>query len=237
MLKLSYDAACFEAQNIERMMGHLEQVILGLVNQPQASLAHLPIVTPQEQKQILVDWNRTETDYPRDKTIHALFEEQVEKTPDHIALVFEEEQLTYRALNERANQVAHTLRARYEAIKHQAFAPDTLVALCVERSMEMVIGILGILKAGGAYVPLDPSYPKDRLQYMLADTQAPLLVTQARLLAQLPSYSGEIVCLDRDRAVLDQASGANPRPIASAQHLAYVIYTSGSTGQAERGDD
>jgi len=142
-----------------------------------------------ERHKILVEWNNTQTDYPKDKCIHQLFEEQVERTPNAIAVVFEDQQLTYHELNCRANQLAHHLQSL-------GVKPEVLVGICVERSLEMVIGLLGILKAGGAYVPLDPSYPKERLAFMLADAQVPILLTQAKLVDGLLEHQAQIVCLE-----------------------------------------
>jgi amino acid adenylation domain-containing protein len=156
--------------------------------------------------------------------IHQLFEAQVERTPDAIAVVLEAEQLTYGELNRRANQLAHHLRAL-------GVGPEVLVAICLERSLEMVIGLLGILKAGGAFVPLDPAYPKERLAFMLKDAQAPVLLTQERLVAGLPEHDAKVICLDSGCGTFSCESGENPGSLTLPQNLAYVIYTSGSTGQ------
>jgi non-ribosomal peptide synthetase component F len=180
----------------------------------------------QERHQILVEWNRTERAYPRDKCIHQLFEEQAQRSPETVALVFEEESLTYQKLNTQADQLAHHLRSL-------GVGPDVLVALCVERSLEMVVALLGILKAGGAYVPLDPDYPRERLGFMLADSSAPLLVIQRRLLDRLPNLSGRILLLDE----VDSLKGCEHETVAplksdaARNSLAYMIYTSGSTGK------
>jgi non-ribosomal peptide synthetase component F len=155
--------------------------------------------------------------------LHQLFEAQVDKTPDTMALVAANGQLTYRELDRRANQLAHYLQTL-------GVRPDVLVGLCMERSLEMVIGLLGILKAGGAYVPLDPAYPKERLAFMLADTHAPVLLTQARVRAELPDYTGQVVSLDTEWHVIAQERTTPPQSPVTAANLAYVIYTSGSTG-------
>ena len=184
--------------------------------------------------------------YPEDKTIHQLFEEQVTKTPHNVAVVYEDQELTYEQLNERANQLAHHLRSL-------GVGPDTLVAIAVERSLEMIIGLLGILKAGGAYVPLDPTYPQERLQFMLEDTNAPILITQTHLRESFKDYSGKILSLQVDSETKDlfieesssntnkaeserwispsPHSSENPSPVSTPHNLAYVIYTSGSTGK------
>ena len=145
----------------------------GIVADPEQRISELPLVSEAEKHQLLVDWNDTKTDYPKDQCIHEMFETQVEKTPDTIALVFEDQQLTYRELNNRASRLA-----RY--LKKLGVGPEVLVGICVERSIEMVVGLLGILKAGGAYVPLDPTYPKERLRFMLQDSGAPVLIASRR---------------------------------------------------------
>ena len=181
-------------------------------------------MTAAERHQILVEWNRTERDYPRDKCVHQLFEEQVERTPDAVAVVFEKDSLTYRELNARANQLAHHLRSL-------GVGPDVLVGLCVERSLEMMVGLLGILKAGGAYVPLEPGYPKDRLAFMLADANASVILTQGRFRERLPPTPAKVICLDSDWEIIERESQDALEAIVTAENLAYVIYTSGSTGR------
>ena len=171
---IEYASDLFKASTIDRLIEHFLQLLKEIVSNPTQSIQTYEILTASEKQQILIEWNDTAHDYPRDKTIHQLFEEQVEKTPDNIAIVYEEQQLTYRELNERANQLAHYLRT-------QGVGPETLVAIACERSLEMIIGMMGILKAGGAYVPLDPAYPSERLEYMLEDTKAPVLLTQSWL--------------------------------------------------------
>jgi amino acid adenylation domain-containing protein len=163
-------------------------------------------------------------DYPHDKCIDELFEAQVEKSPDAIAVVFEDKQLTYQNLNQRANQLAHYLRKL-------GVGPETFVGLCVERSLEMIVGLLGVLKAGGAYVPLDPGYPKERLAFMLEETQAPVLLTQWGLIGKLSGHCARVVYLDTDWDEVARESKHNPRHQSTAENLAYVIYTSGSTGK------
>ena len=152
------------------MAGHFQTLLEAIVADPDQSIATLPILTEAERHQILVEWNDTAADYPKDKCIHQLFEEQVERTPDAIALEFEDKQITYRELNRRANQLAHHLISL-------GVGPEKLVGICVERSIEMVVGLLAILKAGGAYVPLDPTYPKERVKFMLKDSEACVLLT------------------------------------------------------------
>jgi non-ribosomal peptide synthetase component F len=195
----------------------------GITQAPEARLSDLPLLSAAERQQLLVEWNATQTDFPADRCIHQLFEAQVEHTPQATAVVFEDQSLTYAELNARANQLAHHLRTF-------GVGPDVLVGICVERSLEMVVGLLGILKAGGAYVPLDPAYPQERLAYMLEDSHAPVLVTQAALLGALPSSRAQSVCLDRDWQTIAR-NPTQPLNRTLPEHLAYVIYTSGSTGR------
>jgi aspartate racemase len=221
---LEYDADLFDAATIERVLGHYRTLLEGAVADPDRRLADLPLLTGGERQQLLVEWNRTDTDYPRDRCVHQLFEAQVERTPEAVAVVFEEQRLTYGELNARANRLAHHLRAL-------GAGPEVPVGICVERSLEMVVGLLGILKAGGAYLPLDPDNPPERLAFMLQDAQAPVVLTQARLRPRLPRSQARIVCLDADAEAIARHSGSNLASEVSADNLAYVTYTSGSTGQ------
>jgi len=223
LLRIAYDGHRFDVATIGRMLGHCRIVLEGMVAHPAQRLADVPLLTAAERQQVLVDWNYTATDYPQGQCLQALFEAQVERTPDAIALVYDEQQLTYRALNRRANQLAHRLHAL-------GVGPEVPVGLYLERSLELVIGLLGILKAGGAYVPLDPAYPPERVGFMLADTQAPVLVTQPRLVEGLPALAAQVLCLDTGCAALAHERADNPVSGATADTLAYVIYTSGSTG-------
>jgi amino acid adenylation domain-containing protein len=219
-----YNTDLFEIGTIERMAGHFVTLLEGIVDNPSQRISQLPILTAVEQQQLLVEWNDTQVDYPQDICIHQLFEAQVARTPDAVAVVFENQQLTYRELNVRANQLAHHLQSL-------GVETDVLVGICVERSLEMLVGLLGILKAGGAYVPLDSAYPQDRLQFMLADTQVAVLLTQQQLVTSLPQHQARVVCLDTDWQVICQLSHDNVTTDVQAANLAYVIYTSGSTGQ------
>jgi amino acid adenylation domain-containing protein len=221
---VQYNADQFEDATIARMAGHLETLLLGIVANPDRRLSMLPLLTEEERHQLLVEWNDTEKDYPKESCIHELVEAQVERTPDAVAVVFEGQELTYHELNAEANQLAHYLK------KH-GVGPEVLVGICMERSLEMVIGLLGVLKAGGAYVPLDPTYPKKSLAFMLEDTQVPVLLTQERRLEMLPEHGAKVVCLDTDWEVIAQESEEDPASQATADNLAYVIYTSGSTGK------
>jgi non-ribosomal peptide synthetase component F len=181
-------------------------------------------LTDTERHKLLVEWNNTTREYLQDKCIHQLFEEQVERTPDAVALVFEGKQLTYRELNARANQLAHYLQGL-------GVGPEVLVGICVERSIEMIVGLLSVLKAGGAYIPLDPAYPLERLGFMLEDSSVPVLLTQSKLIEKLPPHSARVVYLDKDWEEIVQPSKENPSSSVTSYNLAYVIYTSGSTGK------
>ncbi|WP_292779568.1 non-ribosomal peptide synthetase [Nostoc sp. NMS9] len=219
-----YNTDLFDASTIERMTGHFVTLLEGIITNPQQLISQFPLLTAVEQQQLLVEWNDTQVDYPSDKCIHQLFEEQVQRTPDALAVVFEDQQLTYHQLNCRANQLAHYL-------KSLGVGADVLVGICVERSIEMVVGLLGILKAGGAYVPLDPEYPTERLRFMLEDSQVPVLLTQQKLLDRLAQHQAQLVCLDTDWQLISQLNQDNLITEAQTNNLAYVIYTSGSTGQ------
>jgi amino acid adenylation domain-containing protein len=219
-----YNTDLFNADTIERLLGHFQKLLNGIVTDPHCRISDLPLLTQAEKHQLLVEWNDTKRDYPKNKCIHELFEAQVERALGAVAVVFEDQQLTYRKLNGRANQLAHHL-------KKLGIGPDVLVGLCVERSLDMIVGILGILKAGGAYVPLDPEYPKERLAFQLDDTKASVLLTQERLLGDLPQHDGRVICLDRDWAEIARENEANSESGVTAENLAYVIYTSGSTGK------
>jgi amino acid adenylation domain-containing protein len=219
-----YATDLFEKSTIQRMAEQFEVLLHGIVDNPQQSISTLPMLTAAELLQIQC-WNQTQTDYPHDQTLVDLFEQQVAKTPDNIAVNFESQQLTYRQLNEQANQLTHYL------IQNHQIQPDTLIGICVERSLEMIIGLLGILKAGGAYVPLDPSYPQERLAHMLCDSQVLLLLTTEKLATKLPKHPVHVVCLDTSWPVIAQQSTQNPITETTAANLAYVIYTSGSTGK------
>ncbi|MEH1952720.1 amino acid adenylation domain-containing protein [Nostoc sp.] len=248
---IEYNTDLFDATTIARMLGHFQTLLEGIVANPEQHISDLPLLTPAEQHQLLGKWNNTQADYDLSQCLHQLFEAQVEKTPDAIAVKFADKHLTYSELNCHANQLANYLQTC-------GVQPDVLVAICVERSLEMVVGLLGILKAGGAYVPLDPEYPQERLAYMLEDCQAPVLLTQSNLLDHLPGKTQKI-CLDTEWETISQQSDIyqeslrvqrfaidgnrqdcdpltslrlrNPNSSVKPQDLAYVIYTSGSTGK------
>ena len=222
-----YNTDLFDAGTVERLLGHFRTILEAVVASPARRISLLPLLTPPERNRMLDDWNATEADYPRDRCVHELFAEQVERTPEATALVFNDEELTYADLNRRADDLAARLRAR-------GVGPDTPVGLCAGRSLEMVVGLLGILKSGAAYVPLDPAYPKERLAFMLEDSGAPVLVTQHRQRRLFPEQTS-VIFLDDDfdgghsetcngRVHPD---GGSPGP----ESLAYILYTSGSTGR------
>ncbi|MBW4636041.1 MAG: amino acid adenylation domain-containing protein [Iphinoe sp. HA4291-MV1] len=223
-LRLMYDTQRFEASAVARMVRHFQTLLEAIANHPHQKLSDIPLLNVAEQHQILVEWNKTQADYPKQLCIHQLFEQQVERTPDAVALVFEDQQLTYSELNTKANQLAHYLLSL-------GVGPEVLVGLCVERSIDMVVGVLGILKAGGAYLPVDPAYPRDRLAFMLEDACVPVLLTQEQLITTLPEHKAKVVCLDTDLPVIAQESKSNPHSNVTSEHLVYVIYTSGSTGK------
>ncbi|NJR75441.1 MAG: AMP-binding protein, partial [Scytonema sp. CRU_2_7] len=221
---LEYSTELFNAATITRMLRHFQTLLEGIVADPNQRLSNLPLLTEAERQTLLVDWNNTQTDYPQEQCIHQLFEAQVERTPDAVAVVFEDQQLTYQELNANANQLAHYLQ-------NLGVEPEVLVGICVERSLLMVIGLLAILKAGGAYVPLDPTYPKERLAFMLENSQPSVLLTQQHLVESLPNHKAKIVCLDSNWELIAQQSIKNPGSNITCDNLAYVIYTSGSTGR------
>jgi amino acid adenylation domain-containing protein len=247
---VEYSTDLFDSSTMERMVGHFRTLLEGIVADPDRLISTLPLLTEEEKHRLLVEWNDTAADYPKDSCIHELFEAQVERTPKAIAVQFEGKQLTYRELDSRANQLAHYLQGFGVGL-------EKLVGICVERSLEMVIGLFGILKAGGAYVPLDPAYPRERLEFMLKDAQVSVLLTQAKLVEdrgwrpvrspstklRINSVEGmeagdprssilnsrlTVVCLDRDWPLIAQKSDNNLG--IHSNNLAYVIYTSGSTG-------
>jgi amino acid adenylation domain-containing protein len=222
--RFEYSTDLFDAETIARMAGHWQMLLEGIVADPAQRIGALPLLTETERHQQLVEWNGTQAAYPKDKCVHQLFEEQVERTPEAVAVVFENTQLTYLELNRRANQLAHNLQKL-------GVGPEVLVGICVERSLDMLVGLLGILKAGGAYVPLDANYPVERLAFMLEDTQAPVLLTQSHLQERLPRHVAQTVYLDADQEDIVHHPVTAPRRAVRPYNLAYVLYTSGSTGK------
>ena len=222
--EVEYNVALFEAATIERMMGHLETLLESIAADADRPIGLLPILTDHERRQILLEWNGTRTDSPKDRCIHEVVEEQAERTPEAVALVFGDQRLTYGELNSRANQLAHYLR-------RLGVGPDDLVAVYMDRSLELVVALLGILKAGGAYLPMDLAYPPDRLAFMLQDSNAKILITQEGVCDQLSPNAAEMICLDRDWQHIGGENVINPSGATTPDNLAYVIYTSGSTGR------
>ena len=206
------------------MLGHFQMLIAAIVKNPEYQLSQFSHLSHAEQHQVIVEWNDTTTSFPDSECIHSLCEAQVERSPDAIAVVFEDEQITYRELNRRANQLAHHL-------KKLGVGPERLVGICVERSPALIVGLLGILKSGGAYLPLDPAYPQERLVFILEDARAAVLITEQRHRDKLPSFRGDVVCLDRDGTAIGESAEENPISDVTAENLAYVLYTSGSTGK------
>ena len=220
---LQYNTGLFEANTIERMLGHFEQLLLSVVRDPQQRISELSLLTPEEQQQLLIEWNDTHTSAEVATTVVQLFEEQVNRTPDALALVYKDEQLSYTALNRRANQLARYLR-------RAGIGPESRVALCVERSTEMLVGLLGVLKAGAAYVPLDPAYPRERLRFMLEDAGAEVLVTQSQVHDRAQLDAAKVVLLDQDWDEISHEADDDLNVMLTPENLAYVIYTSGSSG-------
>jgi len=223
-LSLEYDSAEFGGEQVEAMEGYYARTLEAIARESSERYELRSLLSEREQHQLLIKWNDTRADYPQDGCIHQLFEQQAERTPDAVAVVFEDQKLTYRELNERANKLAHYLQ-------QLGVQPEVLVGICVERSLEAIVGLLGILKAGGAYVPLDPTYPKERLSFMLEETQVSVLLTQAHLAESLPAHQAHLICLDSDWEIIAQHGEENPAPLVTSSNLAYIMYTSGSTGK------
>ena len=223
-LRLDYNALELDPEQVENIALYYSRALEAMAYEQLSRCDSINLLPEQEWTRLLIDWNDTARDYPGGRTINQLFEAQAEASPGAIAIIFEENRLTYKELNQRANQVAHFLKAL-------GIGPESRVSICVERTSEMVVGMLGILKAGGAYVPLDPAYPKERIEFMLEDSRASVLLTQERLLETLPRHTARIICLDRDWDKISRESDGNCIGGAEANSLAYVIYTSGSTGK------
>lgn len=235
--QITYSTDLFDQTTIVRMLGHFQVLLEGIVANPEQRLSDLQILTEFERHQILVEFNQHQSKIQRahwrsppldpkskiEQCLHQVFEYQVKQTPDAVAVVFVDQQLSYQELNHRSNQLAHYLQKL-------GVGPEVLVGICLERSLEMIVGVLGILKAGGAYVPLDPTYPQKRLEFMLEDTQVQIVVTQ-HWLSRFAKSERQVICLERDWEAIAQESQSNPTSNVTAANLAYVIYTSGSTGK------
>jgi amino acid adenylation domain-containing protein len=219
-----YSRDLFDEETIGRMAEHYERVVKEVVEDADKTIREIELLSWIEREQILVKWNETAVEYPRAASIQELFEAQAEKTPERVAIVCEKQEVSYRDLNQRANRLAHYLR-------RLGVGPELPVGICVGRSVDLIVGLLGILKAGGAYLPLDPASPAERLRYMLEDGRPLVLLTEERLLGGLPEFSGTTLRMDRDWKLMTEESDENPEPTTSAENQAYVIYTSGSTGQ------
>jgi amino acid adenylation domain-containing protein len=218
-----YSTDLFDLETIERMHAHFLRLLDTVVAEPDRPIAELQLLSADERTGLIETWSGSADAYPV-ACLHELLEARVAAAPDAPAVVYEEDTLSYRELNERANRLAHRLR-------ELGVGPEVPVALCLRRSLELVVAIVAVLKAGGAYVPLDPEYPAERLAFVLSDARPPVLLTQEDVLEQLPEHEATVVCLDRDLPVAADFSSANPEPLAGPENLAYVIYTSGSTGQ------
>ena len=222
-LTFEYNTDLFNETTITRMGRHFRTLLQGAVSNPDQPLRSLPLLDDAERHQLLVEWTNTSVDYPR-RCIHELFEEQARATPDACAVIFENQHTTFAELDQRANQLAHYLCRR-------GVGPEVVVAVCMERSVEMVVVLLGILKAGAAFVPVDPSYPAERVAFLLQDSRAPIVLTQARVLETLPASPAETICVDSGWADVARESTAAPPSCTTPENAAYVIYTSGSTGR------
>ena len=223
-LRFSYSTDLFERDTIARMLGHFQTLLQGALASPEQAVSQLPLLTEGERREILVGQNGTAAEYPAAKCIHQMVEAQSKRTPEAVAVVCENQCLTYSELNRRANKLAHHLKRR-------GVGPEIVVAMCMERSLEMIVGILGVLKAGGAYLPFDLSYPPDRIAFMMEDANPPVVLMQEKLRERLPEHGAQIICIDRDWEQIAQESAEDLADGASPSNLAYVIYTSGSTGK------
>jgi amino acid adenylation domain-containing protein len=219
-----YNTDLFYASTIERMAEHFQTLLQGIVTNPNQRISELPLLLESERNQLLIEWNDTRAEFPRQQCIHRLFEEQVQRTPTSTALVFEDQELTYAELNHRANQLAHYLQ-------QGGVGPAVTVGICVDRGVEMCLAVLGVLRAGGAYLPLDPAYPQERLSFMLQDAATKILLTNTRMRENLPTHDCDIISLDTEWKGIANESAENPASEAAGADVAYVIYTSGSTGR------
>ncbi|MEK6676137.1 MAG: MupA/Atu3671 family FMN-dependent luciferase-like monooxygenase [Planctomycetota bacterium] len=222
--RLEYDTSVFSAAAVASLAGQFTTFLNDIAARPGKSLTDLDVLSEMERKRLLSDWNATDVPYRKDACVHQLIEEQVARTPDATALVFEDSTLTYRELDERANQLAAYLRSL-------GVVPDRLVGVNVERSLDLMVATLGVMKAGGAYVPLDPSFPTERIAFMIEDSKAAVILTQSHLVAELPKSSAQVVRIDADWPMISSMPRTPSRSAVQSSNLAYVIYTSGSTGK------
>ncbi len=224
VLECQYNTNLFDRATIDRHLAEFETLLRGIIANPEQLISQLPLLDTAARQQLLIDWNATQADYSDTKCLHQLVETQAQLTPDAVAVMYDGQQLTYAELDLQANQVANYLIGL-------GVQPETLVGVCVERSLAMVVGLLGILKTGAAYVPIDPHYPLDRIDYMLTDAKINLLLTQQSLIEHLPQQANQLVCLDTDWEKIAQSGTTAPQVNLSNENIAYVIYTSGSTGK------
>ncbi|PAK15956.1 hybrid non-ribosomal peptide synthetase/type I polyketide synthase [Burkholderia ubonensis] len=226
LIDCDYNTDLFEESTVQRFLGIYRKLLTSLAGDASAAVARLPLLSDAERNTLIVEWNRTDTDFGADaeQPLHRLFEQQAERTPDAVAAVHDDASLTYAELNLRANRLAHHLIAL-------GVAPDSLVGVAMERSLDMIVALLAVLKAGGAYVPVDPDYPAERVRFMIDNAQLRWLLTQQHLLAALPDTDARLIVVDRDAREFAAAPVANPTPALSGDNLAYMIYTSGSTGR------
>ncbi|MEW6738253.1 MAG: amino acid adenylation domain-containing protein, partial [Acidobacteriota bacterium] len=220
---LSYSTDLFSAYTIDKMLTHFQSLLMAVVANPDEHIMDLQMISQAEQHKLLVEWNNTTAAYQSDQSIHQFFEAQATRTPSALAVKCGNQQLSYQELNARANQLAHYLIA-------QNVCAEKLVAICLERSIDMVVAMLGVLKTGAAYLPLDPAYPVERLAYMLSDSQATMIITQEKLYSLLPTQQVR-VCLDKDWQQIAEYNSNNLNVLVSGDNAAYLIYTSGSTGR------
>ena len=221
---LEYNTDLYDEETITRLLGHFETLLRGIVDDPEKQLRALPLLSDDELQQILREWNGNGETFSNDLCIHQLFEAQADRTPASIAAVYEDQAISYRELNRRANQLANHLQAI-------GVGPDARVGICVERSLDLVVGLLAILKSGGGYLPLEPSIPSERLLFMLNDADVQVVLTLKRLRGLVSEHAEEVICIDSDWETLSRQSDRNPSVISNAENLAYMIYTSGSTGR------
>lgn len=221
---LKYNTDLFDGATARRLVNHFLRLLTAIVADPNQPLSIYQLLSDEERQHILVDWNQTKSDYPRDLCAHQLFEAQVERTPDSVAVIFDDQSLTYRQLNQCANHLAHHLRSL-------GVGPEKMVGVYLERSLEMVVAVLGVLKSGGAYIPMDPMFPAQRIGYMIEDSQMPVIVTQQSLADSLPPHNAQLVLMDDNDPKLARQPLENPSLLGDADSLAYVIFTSGSTGR------
>ena len=224
LLRTEYNTDLFDGTTIQRALGHFQTLLAGVAADPGQRLSDLPLLNDEERRQVLTEFNATQADYADHLCVHYLLEQRAQQMPAAIAVVSGEQQLTYGELNARANQLANYLRKR-------GVGPDVLVGICIDRSVDMLVGILGILKAGGAYVPVDPAYPKDRIAFILEDAKVSLLITLKSLTGSLPQHSAQVVLLDEDWHSIVEKNADDVTRNITPDNLAYVLYTSGSTGK------